>query len=440
MTITPIDAQAVPAGRSSRLFKIAVSLGLLSSALGVAAYNGSLGVAGFAKFGPNLIGSVTAAILVGFLLAILRLRMISADLGYRLTFMQSVAAFSMGQVGGILFFQIVGQLVARGAYLSRVETNVPMAGTILITGSERLAAALVSTILAIVGALYLFRGITLDTSLSPVRMLVGLLLVGAACGYMWRAPIGEFVSGITASGLKRTIRALLMSFLIQLPMMAAYVMAAEVTSPNIDLFQIAAATSLVMFAASIPISFAGWGIREMSAMAALSAVGMSTESALAVAILIGVVSIVIVFVFAALTVGVDAIKAPTHKSAGAAATSNNDFEKHETILAKALPVLAAALIFFQVKLPTQSNLINVNLADPVVVIGGLLMLFLAILGRGPRWRISGIYLHLAACIIAMSVALFIGAYSVGWTTWAITKQICRMARSPCDVRDRSARA
>ncbi|CAN5412426.1 hypothetical protein BH10PSE10_BH10PSE10_15670 [soil metagenome] len=367
------------------------------------------------KFDVAVIGWISLTTLAGYALASLRLQLIASDLGYHLTFRQSVAAVSIGLVGGSLFFQLIGQIVARGSYLARL--SIPMAGTVLITGNERIGAAFVSLGLACAGALYLFHGITVDSTIAPVRMFVGLLTVLAVCGYMWRMPIGLFARTITLETVKRAIRSLSISTLVQLITLVSYVIAAHAIAPDVSVLNLAAASTLVMFAASIPISFAGWGVRELSAVAALSAAGVPKEGALLVAILIGAISIIVAFTIAAASAG-----APVARKTDIAHARRTGTSSHEVGISRILPVLSAALIFFQVNLPTETSIINVNLADPVLIVGGLIVLFAIMQGRPPSWRLPGMNLHLIACTLAITLALLIGAYSIGWTTWALANK------------------
>src|SRR6185312_4182581 len=85
----------------------------------------------------------------------------------------------------------------------------------------------------------------------------------------------------------RMLRIAGLTVLVQLPMMSVYVAIAHEFSPAMPIVDLAAASAVVMFAASVPISLAGWGVRELSAVVALGAVGMSTSGALATAIIIG---------------------------------------------------------------------------------------------------------------------------------------------------------
>lgn len=369
-----------------------------------------------ARFSAHGLVLILCAILTAFLVAAFRLKLIAADFGYPLTYSQSVATVSVGQVGGFLFFQLIGQLVARGAYLAR--HNISMTGTVLITGTERIGAALVSAALAVSGAIYIFSGLTLQVNLSPIRLILGMSFVLLVSGYMWRSALLTAWRAITFGDVKKLLRSLAISILVQLPMMGAYVTAAHAIAPQIPLLDLAAAATLVMFASSIPISFAGWGVRELSAVAALSAIGVPKEGALLVALLIGTVSILAAFFLTAVsTVGwVNKIEAP------AASPHTDRLTARDLLLPQIIPVVAAVLIFFQVNLPTRSTLINVNLADPILILGGLISVFAMSQGRFPQWRISGMNLHFIACTFAMTLALLIGAHSIGWTEWALANK------------------
>lgn len=401
-----------------RAGKLLVTGVLLAAATIAAVYNTtSADFSGsISRFSAPALALIVCAILIAFLVAAFRLKLIAADLGYPLTFFQSVATVSVGQLGGFLFFQLVGQLMARGAYLAR--HNISMTGTVLITGTERIGAAIVSAALAISGAIYIFSGITLEVNLSPIRLVLGLAFVLVVSGYMWRNALLTALRSITFNDVTKLLRSLSMSLLVQLPMMGAYVIAARAIAPQIPLADLAAASTLVMFAASIPISFAGWGVRELSAVAALSAIGVPKEGALLVALLIGTVSLLAAFVLTAVSM----VGRPRKIKPATAPIQVDQTSAHDLLLPQIIPVVTAILIFFQVNLPTQSTLINVNLADPILILGGLISLFAMSQGRFPLWRISGVNLHFIACTLVMTLGLLIGAHSIGWTEWALTNK------------------
>ena len=122
-----------------------------------------------------------AALTAGVLLSCWRLKLVASDLGYPMSARDAVAAASLGQVGSSLFFQVVGQTIARSAVLR--HRGVPLAGTIVLTGYERLTAVTVSFALALASSIYLFGGITWDTHTGGAifaKILLGCLVAISA--------------------------------------------------------------------------------------------------------------------------------------------------------------------------------------------------------------------------------------------------------------------
>lgn len=401
-----------------RKTKITISLALLAAAawFGLRDLDYSMLLRSVARFDIGVLTWITTAIALSSLIAALRLRTIAADFGYPLPVRDAVAALSLGQVGGALLFQIVGQLMARGSYLK--QHDIPVAGTVLITMQERVAAAIVSLALAACGATYLFHGITFDLVAGGRDLLVlllGLSVAAAAGVIVWKDELQATASYITPRVTLKFFRALLLSLGVQLATMAAYVYAGSVIAPEIALPQLAGAAALIMFAASIPISFAGWGVREMSAVAAMSAIGMPADGALTVAVLIGLLSIVI----AAGLALVSTRRVVCRQSEPAAPAARRDLDG---VLMTVLPVLVAILVFFQVHLPTNSGGLNINFADPLALLAGV-MFVLSSLRRGwPAWRVPHLSWMVLACTAAMTVALMIGVASIGWTQWALANK------------------
>lgn len=403
----------------TRTIKILISLALLSAAAWFSLRGvdyASLGRS-VTSFNIGALAWICAAIILSSLIAAQRLRTIAADYGYPLGMRDAVAALSLGQVGGALLFQLVGQLMARGSYLK--QHNIPVAGTVLITVQERVAAAIVSLALAAAGAMYLFNRITFDVvggGRDLLVLLVGLSVAAGAGAIVWRHKLQAVLALVTPNAAYRFLRALILSLGVQLATMAAYVYAGSVLAPGIGVPQLAGAAALVMFAASIPISFAGWGVREMSAVAAMSAIGMPADRALAIAVLIGLLSLAIAAVLALLSAR-QVVTAP--QAAPASSTPRRDLDG---ILLATLPVLVAMFIFFQVHLPTKAGGLNVNLADPLALLAGALFLLSSVRRGWPAWRVQNFGWMIAGCTIAMTVALLIGAVSFGWTTWALTNK------------------
>src|SRR6185503_486409 len=104
----------------------------------------------------------------------------------------------------------------------------------------------------------------------------------------------KVVRSATPELLLRLLRSLAISLAIQVTTLAAYIALGRALAPHIGMASFAAAACIVMLAASLPVSFGGWGLRELSAVVALQAIGLSSASALVIALLIGVLSLVVI--------------------------------------------------------------------------------------------------------------------------------------------------
>ena len=89
----------------------------------------------------------------------------------------------------------------------------------------------------------------------------------------------------------------------------------------------------------------------------------------------------------------------------------------------AVPILAATAVFFQLYIPVGKGELNVNLADPLAILGGSLFLIAAISSRcWPAWRLSWFNTHILAITAVLTLALLHGALVFGWTSWALTNR------------------
>ncbi len=371
-----------------------------------------------AAVSPSALMFAGAALLVSALLGAARVKCIADDLGYALGWRDALAALGLGQVGGALFFSVAGQLIARGAYLS--ARGQPVSATVLMVGYERVLAALVSLALAAGGAWYVFGQVGFDLEAGGagfLRLASGVTLatlVGAWLGWgreflAWLREVGSVAVA------RRILVNLALSIAIQLGMMAAYVVIARSLAPGVPVGKLAAASAVVMLAASLPISFGGWGIREFSAVLVLAAVGMSPAAAMTTALLIGIGSLVVVAVLAAA-----ALRRGADFTAGGATTPGIDYVP---IVSAVVPVATATLVFFNVHIPTEAGGLNVDLADPLALLGGVLFVLLAIRERRwPEWRLSAMNLHAAVATAVLLGSLLIGAWRFGWSQWALVNK------------------
>jgi hypothetical protein len=102
------------------------------------------------------------------------------------------------------------------------------------------------------------------------------------------------------------------------------------------------------------------------------------------------------------------------------AVKSSDYEQ---ALVWCLPIIAAVFVLFQIYVPIGSGLLNVNLADPVVILAGALFVLHAVKQRQlPQWRVGYINLSVAAATIVLGASLLLGAYRFGWTDWALVNR------------------
>lgn len=419
-------------GRRRTLLRAAISIALLTAVAVLLSQQVDRATIGQTVHDVSFtaLGLAATALLAGALLAAARVRLVADDLGYRLTWREALAALGLGQIGGAAFFQIAGQLIARGAYLSR--RGLPVEATVVMVGYERLLAFGVSVFLAGAGAWHIFGRIAFDLAQGGdvfVKLIAGLALTVAAGAWLgWgRTALDAIAARREAAGRHapdrpvrsgsltgRVGRSLLLSVAIQLMTASAYVLLAGSLAPGVSTLDLLAASVVVMLAASLPVSLAGWGVRELSAVLALGAVGVPPAAAFLAAILIGIGSLLVVAPMAAL-----ALTGRQPDRQGSRRPSADDVN-YGLLIALAGPLAVAATVFFHVHLPTEAGGLNVTLSDPLAVLCGALLAVRLVQRRSwPEWRLSGLSIHAGLATAALCLSLLLGAYRFGWTDWAL---------------------
>lgn len=361
---------------------------------------------------------IFAALGANSLAAAYRFKITSKATGHVVRFRQAMAGVAAGSLGGAMFFQLAGQLMARGIVMQR--GRMPFAAVVAVTLYERFVAAALSGALALTGAFYLFGRVYLDQQaggLTFVKIVCGLLAAASGAAWLGYGALARrvFTPLITARLAAQGLKLLLLALLVQIPTMVAYVIAAHALVPQTDTGDLVAASAIVMFAASIPISFAGWGVRELSAIVALGAVGLPVNDAVTAAIMIGAGSMLAMALL--LAVGSAAEGDERSKAGDVSAIPKVD---HAQALAWCLPIAAAVAVLFQIYVPIGGGLLNVNLADPIALLAGTLFLLRAITTRTlPNWRITGINIAALAATTMLGISLLIGASRFGFTDWAL---------------------
>ena len=374
------------------------------------------------------------------LLGVQRLRLLTRDLArLSIDFTTALRASVAGLLSSLVIFNIVGSILGRHVVLRRAGLSAS-ALTGLVT-LERLLLAAVAGLFMAAGFMLLQDGATLGEIVSELAlrdMALAMALAALLCRVVfgWRREIRWAARLLSRTVLARIGAVGLLTILAHGLMISCYVVAAFALGVEASWLELAAAGAVVAFAAGLPISVNGWGVREVSALYAFGRLGVPAESALTLSVMIGVLSTVTVLLFAPVILRRSgaATAAPGHEPKPAvldtpdalhAQRERQARERQPTrlFIAAAAP-LAALLVFFQVHVSLNGVLLSVNLADPLAIVTLTLAAILLILGRGaPPFLPKGFLLWLGA-LSAMIVGGFaLGYLRYGPIEWAINNRL-----------------
>jgi GT2 family glycosyltransferase/O-antigen ligase len=372
------------------------------------------------RFTKAGVAMVFCAVLLSVTLAFLRFRVALASYGGTPPWSLLLTAFAAGQVSNSFLFNVIGQSLSRGAVLS--TAGVPFGVGVIATYTERLIATAMLLALALAAALILFVELRPEINLQGAQLLltaVGVLCVLVALrigvpvafqGLQWR--------WVLASALRQW-RIMLLAGAGHLLMLAAYAVLLFDLQPTRISIEVVAALVIVMFAASLPISFAGWGLRELSSAHALAAVGVPVADAVAVAIAIGLVSTATLVALGGIAaIGGSALLRKRRIDQTARAESQPDEVTGRVW--QLCVVFAAAMVFFQVRVPISSGELTLNLGDLFAMTGAALALFLG--WRERALRNGVLFAALGLVTAALVFALLRGWLVFGSNHWATTNR------------------
>ncbi len=366
---------------------------------------------------PEHVAIAAFLILCNAAFSFARLRFLLGYSGYTPKWGPLFSAFAIGQVANFTVLNVIGQSIGRAGVLASV--GVPFGATVVVTFVERILAAGILLSAALVAAWFLipYFGFDLNHGGAYLLHLVGgMALVGLVTAVAARrrvAVTARLIWCIQHTG--RLWPGALLTVLAHACMLGAYLAVLRGQDLPVPTFEIAAALTMVMFAASMPISFAGWGIRELSAIAALGAVGVAQPAALAAALVVGGLSFILMAVMAALSPLVPHVKRKPGPDGSSA-----PLERWNVRLITVCATLTAPAIFFQLRVQLGDGVVSVNIADVVALVG---LGSFALLLVGSRGRVRDVprrpALALLAISLVMAVGLALGYVNFGANDWAL---------------------
>ncbi|WP_165830292.1 MULTISPECIES: lysylphosphatidylglycerol synthase transmembrane domain-containing protein [unclassified Pseudomonas] len=375
------------------------------------------------EFPLGVSGIVLGLLIINAWVVVYRYWRILSHLGFDLPWWLIVRASIIANIASLLVIPLFGQVAGRQAVLQ--SAGITAVENAVISGYERILVGGVSAILACIGATYLLGVVAADyISLVPVGEIVPIIVFAVVLSFVVSISRFEIVilkKLFTGKSFSKLIEAILITLVSSALMLSSFAILFHFVAPGISWMALFSAAAIVSFVAGLPISFGGWGPREVVSVYALGLWGVNSEKALAASILCGVLSISAIFLMAPF--------AMWRKPANNLVTV---FDRNELVVPAPSGVEAAAawllcfgvatLILFQVHLPVGDTVININLSDPFAVLAlaavGLNAIFMRTL---PHWRIKLFNGFLLIMSMVLGLGFLHGWFSFGSSAWAVGK-------------------
>jgi O-antigen ligase len=386
--------------------------------------------ASFHQLSPAPVALAVVLLTGNFLLAFLRFEWTLGALGVSMDRRTSAYAFALGNLASQFLLNIIGQSLTRAVVLQ--GAGVPMSATVAATYLERLIALATVGLGAAVSALILFGSFGFELHnggaylLSVALAVASTLAVAGSRGLTAATGTDELRNMLRTTG--RLMPALGISLAAHLAMFVAYVVLVRSFAPAIDMAKLAPAIVIVMFAAGLPVSWAGWGLREFGAVYAFSAIGVPTEAAVIVAVTVGAMSLLIALAAGGAVVA-DAWVRPggrataSPRNGGMTGSMARALAPSDPILLWTIGILTACLVFFQLRVPSGNGEITINAADPLAITA---LFFAAVFARTDRFL--ELYPRLvlqSVCGLAaaLTVGLLVAWLGAGVSEWALLNRM-----------------
>ena len=407
----------------------------LSKKLGYAAI--SLGCFAFAFFFVDLetlqetLFSVSAGtlalsaafILASALLAMVRFRVVLKSFGYVPSWRDTFVAFSFGQASNLIFLNIIGQSLSRAAVLS--QANVPPGVSVVVTYWERGLAAGMLLLFSIAGGWFLFANSFLDLQTAAaylVYLFGSILFVSAAVAVAILGPgVARARAKYWAGEALRIWPSAVLTLLSQICMLAAYLVLLLLIADAPLSLAIVSAIAVIMFASSLPISFSGWGVRELSSIQILGAIGVSSSYSVTTAIAIGLLSLVVLILFSLAGMWLFVRRRDGATCAVVEPRTGTGIE-WTSFTALLVALSTSVLIFFQIRIATGSGAITANVSDAIALTALGLTALLILRHRNFSIFPAFFSIGLLAISVVFALALAIGWSRYGLNQWAIVNR------------------
>jgi uncharacterized membrane protein YbhN (UPF0104 family) len=253
-----------------------------------------------ARFPRGVVVGVLVAFGLNLQVVSFRLWRLLSHFGVRLPFGVVYKANMQGQFASLFLISLIGQVAGRHWIFQRYAMPSVMVAALTII--ERIAMLLVGGGLCLFGMARLFDDDKILTFFEGSSFV--LLFSTAFLGALVSLRVGEsrfekrlIAQTISNKSIGNFLEIGAITLLAYGLVLGAFVLAGKALAPGAGFWDLLAAAAITSFAASMPISIGGWGVRELTAVFAFGQIGVPGSSAMAVSVLIGLCSTAIILAF-----------------------------------------------------------------------------------------------------------------------------------------------
>ena len=373
-----------------------------------------------------VLGIVGVLVLLGINLSIVNFRLTRVFRNFGLDLPMGVVtrANISGHLAGLFFISLFGQVAGRHLVLRR--SGIPPVLIASLTAYERAIALLISGGLFFVGATLLFDSLLIEDFLNRISLaeITSVVAIGFVLSmWLWGTRFESYLSSkiLSWSQLQKLIEISLITIIARLFVLSAFVVAVTSLRSDIDYLNLFAAAAITSFAANLPLTIHGWGLRELAAVYTLGLLGVPASEALAISILIGLCSTAVILIAAPLVIGKHGSSTLRPKLNAQSFQQRIEVEK---VSVWVLSMVTAGLVFFQIHVRIYDGVINLNLSDPFAILSiAALAAHVYTTRKLPTWHVTNFNSILVVISLLLMLAFLNGLNEIGPTQWALANRL-----------------
>ncbi|OSQ35854.1 hypothetical protein TMES_19815 [Thalassospira mesophila] len=325
------------------------------------------------------------------------------------------------------FFNFFGQSISRTLLVKGISDAE---SSVIVTALERVFSLAVLVIASISAAFFVLGKVSFDY--APGVMLLSMILfvvlsMGIFYIFFLKKRQKSELKLVFSSGFGRGFVAIILIIVLMHTLMLGAYLSLIVGMAGLKVLTAKAvfAALLTMLGASFPISFGGWGVREVSAGFAFRAANISSALGVGAGIGVGLLTLValalnfcVVWVLKGL--------APEKKDLSVHVEASSGYSRRLILLLSwVVAPVVLVLMMVQLPVPISAGKLTVNLADPLAIVAGMTFVFVVIQRRSWRsiWSNAGVNWWLFGSAFVIAISYLIGYFDFGYLAWALYNRL-----------------